>query len=42
MFSQKSNSFIASAKQRKNGEQPNQTKRPLNVVFSKKRPLAEL
>ena len=42
MFPQKSNSFVASAKLRKNGEQPNQTKRPLNAVFSKKRPLAEL
>jgi len=37
-----SDSFIASAKSRKNGEQPNQTKRPANAVFSKKRPLAEL
>lgn len=42
MFPQKSNSFIASTKQRKNGEQPNQTKRPLNPVFIKHRPLGEI
>jgi len=31
------------AKQRKNGEQPSQTKqRTTNVIFSKKRPLAEI